>query len=142
MPHTHSLKIPYLCKAMMFKKHILTFLLSLFVLFSGYSKGNAVHADQSKQKQTEAIGGTISEHPGPDAEQRVISSEGILRTGIRNSENEHQKAPIHSNDKARFYAVSSYLNSCSNSKLLSYSHRLLAHLEATAHYITFRQLLI
>lgn len=101
-----------------------------------------MHTYQSKQKQTEAIGGTISEHPGPDAEQRVISSEGILRTGIRNSENEYQQTSKHSNDKAQFYAGSSYLNSCSNSKLLAYSHRQLAHLEATAHYITFRQLLI
>ncbi|MBL7888809.1 MAG: hypothetical protein JNL24_04620 [Bacteroidia bacterium] len=127
---------------MMLKKHILTFLLSLFILFSGYGKGNAVHTHQSKQKQTEAIGGTISEHPGPDAEQRVISSEGILRNGIRNSENEHQTNPTHTHNKAQSNTYSVHLNSCSNSQLLAYSHRQLAHLEATAHYITFRQLLI
>ena len=125
---------------MMLKKHILTFLLSLFILFSGYGKGNAVHTHQSKQKQTEAIGGTISEHPGPDAEQRVISSEGILRNSIRNNENEYQTNPTHAHNKAQSNAYRVHLNS--NSQLLAYSHRQLAHLEATAHYITFRQLLI
>lgn len=127
---------------MMLKKHILTFLLSLFILFSGYGKGNAVHAHQSKQKQTEAIGGTISEHPGPNAEQRIISSEGILRNSIRNNENEYQTNPTHTDNKAQSNAYAVYLNSCSNSQLLAYSHRQLAHLEATVHYITFRQLLI
>ena len=127
---------------MMHKKHLFTFLLSLFVLFSTYGKGNVVSTHQKNGKQSEVLCGTISQHPGPNAEQELISSEGILHTSVRNTENYRPNFQHHSNNKGLFHVYASRFAIVSNTSLLAYSSNKMAHSEASPHYIAFRQLLI